>query len=538
MKKICEDCGLEFEAKSKRQRFCNRTHYVICPICGKKSVAKNNQQLVQKYVTCSYQCRVKKTQQTSMERYGCKAPGNNPQAREKAKKTMVEKYGAEYTLQSNELKTRVEATNISKYGVSNVMQNADINAKAKETDRKNHRGKLGFNTEISYQHRRETIISKYGSESAFAQHVRRLSIQTLLENYGVEHQMQVPEFHEKQKDTLEKNYGVRNAFQSKEIRDRAEKTMVERYGVTNAAYSKELMEKADETMRNRYGKPFKYSKVNEAFANLLKSRSIEYEAEFFLEGKWFDFKITNSDILIEIDPTYTHNFYGNKWNAPYPKDYQLKKTLLANKHGYRCIHIFDWDDINKILDLFKEKESIYARKCKVEVVDKSTADKFLNAYHLQGTCKGQTVILGLIYEDELISLMSFGKARYTPKHKYELLRYCIHPDFKIIGGAEKLFSHAVKDYGIDSIISYCDRAKFNGDVYKKLGMRLIRTTPPNTIWSDGKKYITANLLKQRGYDQLFGTSYGKGTSNEQLMIAHYWLPIGDCGQFVFAYERK
>ena len=40
-------------------------------------------------VACSYECRVKKTQKTSLEKYGCLAPGNNPEAREKSKKTMV-----------------------------------------------------------------------------------------------------------------------------------------------------------------------------------------------------------------------------------------------------------------------------------------------------------------------------------------------------------------------------------------------------------------------------------------------------------------
>ena len=28
-------------------------------------------------------------------------------------------------------------------------------------------------------------------------------------------------------------------------------------------------------------------------------------------------------------------------------------------------------------------------------------------------------------------------------------------------------------------------------------------------------FIIDNLLRQRGFDQLFGTNYGKGTSNEK-----------------------
>ena len=35
---------------------------------------------------------------------------------------------------------------------------------------------------------------------------------------------------------------------------------------------------------------------------------------------------------------------------------------------------------------------------------------------------------------------------------------------------------------------------------------------------------------QRGYDQLFGASYGKGTSNKDLMIQNGWREVYDCGQ--------
>ena len=65
-----------------------------------------------------------------------------------------------------------------------------------------------------------------------------------------------------------------------------------------------------------------------------------------------------------------------------------------------------------------------------------------------------------------------------------------------------------------------------------------RDTKPNNIWSKGRRKITDNLLRQRGYDQLFNTSFGKGTSNEELMIKDNWLPVYDCGQGVFEYRKE
>ena len=83
-----------------------------------------------------------------------------------------------------------------------------------------------------------------------------------------------------------------------------------------------------------------------------------------------------------------------------------------------------------------------------------------------------------------------------------------------------------------------DLAKFSGDVYTRLNMERVRTTPPQIIWSKGIEKVTSTLLRQRGYDQLFKTNYGKGTSNEELMIENGWLPVYDCGQAVFVYERS
>ena len=42
---------------------------------------------------------------------------------------------------------------------------------------------------------------------------------------------------------------------------------------------------------------------------------------------------------------------------------------------------------------------------------------------------------------------------------------------------------------------------------------------PSKHWYhlNSKRHITDNLLRQRGYDQLFNTNYGKNTSNKDLI---------------------
>ena len=109
----------------------------------------------------------------------------------------------------------------------------------------------------------------------------------------------------------------------------------------------------------------------------------------------------------------------------------------------------------------------------------------------------------------------------------------------IPGGASRLFRRFISECTPDSVISYCDLAKFSGTVYGKIGMIYAYSTSPNKYWSNGsKKYVTNNLLLQRGYDQLFNADYGKSVSNEQLMLSNCWLPVYDCGQAVYCWYSE
>ena len=48
-----------------------------------------------------------------------------------------------------------------------------------------------------------------------------------------------------------------------------------------------------------------------------------------------------------------------------------------------------------------------------------------------------------------------------------------------------------------------------------------------------KQHITDNLLRARGFDQLFNTNFGKGTSNDELMLQAGFVTVYDCGQATY-----
>ena len=383
--------------------------------------------------------------------------------------------------------------------------------------------------------------------------------ETMIARYGVDNPLKSPEIKEKVKQTNNERYGGNAPACSKEVQEKMQETCLKRFGVRNVRLSpivkQEITKKMSNTIQERYGVPYycltedcinkqgqTISKINQKFAELLTINNIQYTQEFVLENKSYDFKI--GDILVEINPTYTHNstkapYFKNHEQTPKDPNYHLDKSLLANRYGFRCIHIFDNDDWNKIIYILQPKQKLYARNCILTKVPLKECNEFLNNFHLQNTCKQQNIRLGLYHNGQLVQIMTFGKPRYNKNYEYELLRLCSHKDYQIVGGSKRLFKHFVDNYNPTNIISYCDNSKFSGKVYERLGMELIRITSPVGNWYNfNGNYVADSLLRQRGFDQLFGTSYGKGTPNKDLMILHEWVQVYNCGQSIYSWNKK
>ncbi len=429
----------------------------------------------------------------------------------------------------------------AKYEVSD----AEIKKLLKEYGIKKDPAKVQDNVKTAVQ-------SKYGVDYPLQkEYIRAKSISTMFDRYGVTNSRHIPGVSDKIRNTMIERYGV-PAFNN---REQAAKTMIERYGVESALQNADIKEKMMATTEKHYGAKCylisddcmnkmkcktKHSKPNDDFAAKLDAAGIEYSREFRLSIRSFDFKV--GDDLIEIDPFATHNSSWScfgKEHEPLSPDYHHDKSQLAAENGYRCIHVFDWDDQDKVIDLLKPKTRLAARKLKLREISSSAAGKFLSANHLQGSCAGQSTCLALFDGDELIQVMTFGKPRYNRNYDFELLRLCTKSGFAVIGGAERLFSHFAKTHPGKSIVSYCDMSKFSGKVYERLGFRLKRKTKSSRHWYNPETgmHITDNLLKQRGFDQLFGTDFGKGTSNAELMLAAGFVEVFDAGQATYAYEN-
>ena len=276
----------------------------------------------------------------------------------------------------------------------------------------------------------------------------------------------------------------------------------------------------------------------ETFKNSLLSFGIDFKENVAHGELSYDFECNNTT-LVEFDSTKDHNVVTGVQEVEFHK----KSTECAESHGYHCIHVFDWDDPFKVALMLTPRKRVYARKCSVEEVDQRTANAFLKKYHLQGSARGQVKCYALYFNGSIVSVMTFGKPRYNRNYEWELIRLCYHPKYLVTGGSEKLWKQFVNEVDPKSVISYCDRSKFTGNVYYKLGMTLKSEGQPSKHWyseteEKRSKHITNNFLLQRGYDQIFNEHYGKGTDNEELIMQRGYLPIYDCGQMTFEWRKE
>lgn len=600
--KYCLRCGKRFQTERKGSYcsdFCRVNEERICEICGNKFYAKYNSS----GTTCSRECGIKKKQNTCLRKYGVASVSQSSIVKDTKKKTrenhtytkVCKRCSKEFVTNDSRAwycsdhcrNYEIYTCNICgktferKAGSSRITCSGDCQKRLAEItniERYGNKNGKGYGTE----YHKKYMVDKYGVDSFFKlETFNEIRKQKCMEKYGVDHYMKkaahietirqnnelrfgaadvmkISEFKERNRRTLYEHYGVTSPAKDKGILTRMQNTCLERYGVNNPTKSKEILDKVIATNIEKYGVPyFTLTDIYQNAGDVISGRNKALGDTLGIDESNYEFKVgaysydlKKDNILIEINPSITHNStYGFAYmtkrssnNDPLSKNYHINKTKLALDNDYRCIQIFDWDDLDKIETMLKDKETLYARNLTLKEVGKEECDSFLNSNHLQNTCKGQTIRLGLYNDRELIEVMTFGKPRYNKNYEYELLRLCTLSNYKVVGGAERLFKHFVSSYNPESIISYCDNSKFNGDVYKRLGFTLKSFGTPSCHWYNLKtrKHITDNLLRQRGFSQLHGDSNyekaSRGASNRDLMIEEGYVEVYDCGQSIYVWK--
>ena len=286
--------------------------------------------------------------------------------------------------------------------------------------------------------------------------------------------------------------------------------VIQRYGLKDLIYYHNSSSYIEEDILN-------YIKI------FLKKEKIETSNwEILDKEKEIDIYISDLKLGFEFNGNYWHSEIYKKQN------YHQKKSLLAKTKGINLVHIFEyeWNEKQEIIkSLIKSKlgifkKRVYARQCEIKELNYQEYAQFCNENHLQGEA-GAKVKLGLYHKEELIQIMSFSLPRFTDKYEWEIIRECSKLGYIVLGGKEKLWSYFIKKYNPNSVISYCDFSKFNGESYLRLGFKSLRLNKPGFVW----------------FDKNFHEVFWRNPYKNQEFKSKEFYKLYDCGQLVFEWNK-
>ncbi len=398
------------------------------------------------------------------------------------------------------------------------------------------------------------------------------------ERYGTDWSRQNKQVQEKSRASMLRKYGVEYSGQSMELQRKRKDTCMEKYNVENPAwqhYSPEIIESltskdwlinqhlvlnksqwciagelgVSQTAVHYWFKRHNIKCINtysssqehdlvSTIGELIPGIIIEQNVRGIIGRKELDIVLPQFNLALEINGTYWHSELNGK-----DRQYHLSKTVDAADVGIRLIHIYEHQlqqhrdvIISRIGSLLNVTSKIYARNCTVRVIDNETYKQFVNKNHLQGYTHTESK-LALIHNDEIVAVMSFGRARFKNPCQWELVRFCCKMGYTVVGGASKLFKSFIKSNAVTSIVSYSLRDWGIGGIYETLGFRLDGFTSPS-YWYITPSGVIENRIKfQKHKLNNILSVYDDSLSEWDNMKNNKYDRIWNCGNVRWIWEN-
>ena len=510
---VCRRCGRTYtddhELEQCRRCTMSDSHKgverVECPECHRMRWPERMRNGI-----CSYCIAKPKRERTTIERYGGIGFASK-ELTEKRYRTNVERYGDAHVSRVPEIKERVRRAFDERWGGRRGLANPEIAEKTHATNMERYGAETPWGSEAVRETRKRNMVERYGVESAF----QMQSTKDL-----IAHNRRVRAVGEDAALILEDEGSLRSLVESFDHRP----TYIELADALGIPMCQTIVKNV-----NRYGlngmvnTHAKTSGMEDEVRNYVRSLGFDgYADTTVLDGRELDTYVPEKSLAIEFDGAYWHSDEVNP-----DVNRQLDKTIGCERKGIRLIHVFEWEWLEKrticesmIRSALGLDDRVFARRCRVVEVDSHTAMTFLDENHIQGGV-GSTIRLGLECDGGLVSLMTFGRPRFGSFDGMEMLRYCCRMGVEVVGGMSRLLSHAMSDYGISDVMAYCNRSKFTGRSYERLGFSHVRDTAPSYTWANGQEHLARYRAQMRNEDAVmrgrgFHRVYDCGTKVYEL----------------------
>ncbi len=510
-------------------------NYRLC-YCGNSVKFKNS--TIGYYEYCSKKCM-----------------DNSDKVKKRRIKTNIKKFGTKTPSENEKVKEKIIKTNNERYGGNSPLLNKEIKNKALETLNKNYRVDNPLKSELILKRVKKTLLMKYGVDNPKkCEYINNKIKNTMLDRYGVEYPLQnltiKLKARKRQLETLA--FNVKKYYKDYTIieidNDNRKYTMMcDKMHKFDISYVLLNSRRRSNTIICTKCNPINksISGLEIELENFIKEN---YKQEILFNNrsiieKELDIYLPDIKLAIEFNGLWWHNEINK------PTNYHQEKTILCEKQGIQLIHIYEDNWIHKqniiksmlLNKLGKISNKIYGRKTEVrEITNNKLVRIFLEENHTQGFV-GSKIKLGLFYDDELVSLMTFGKKRKVLNDKskndddWELSRFCNKINTVVIGGASKLFKYFINRYNPIEIVTYADKGYSKGDLYYKLGFESEYENIP------GYHYIVDKIRKHRySYRKRFliKEGYDPNKTEHEIMLERKIYRIYDSGNLKFKWSKK
>lgn len=432
--------------------------------------------------------------------------------RQKALLTIQERYGVTNAGLIEGAKEKRRTTNLKKYGVEFPLQNPTILEKTRGSQVTSN-GNWGFKNNEQRARSNEVKFEKYGTTHGNPKSYAHITdIQRSLLGDSA----------------LLKKWHITDKLSATEI---AEKIGVSRSTVLIAFKTHQI----DVQLHHQ-------SSHERKVCRLLQEHNIPYESAVrtIISPYELDIVIPSKRVAIEVNGLWYHSErYG------YDKKRHLVKTEKMIQKQYRLIHLYDYEITHKwdvckslILSAVGNNNRVYARNLTVHQLSNQQSRAFFSSTHIQGAGLAPVICYGLVDDaEEVVAAMSFGRSRYNKTIPWELLRYSSKHHTSVVGGASRLFTHFIRTFNPASVISYCDRRLFTGQVYHQLGFVNTHVTDPNYWYFDTKfdrLYSRVTFQKHKLAAKL--PIFDESKTEWENMVANNYNRVWDCGNSVWVWS--
>lgn len=423
-----------------------------------------------------------------------KCSSNSNEVKEKKKKTNMEKWGVDHFSKTKEYSEKVKKTTLKRWGVDNFSKTEEYLIKSKETYQRKWGVDNFTKTEEWKEKTKKTNMEKWGFDWAVKSKIIKDKIlKTNSEKWKSKHVFLNNEWRKDNfKIAKDPNYidycDSKNIFKCDIGCDHQFEISTDDYYGRKRSNNNLCTVCYPISSSSSYKESEVFEYINSIYnGEIIKS---------FKDGRLeIDIYLPELKIGIEFNGIWWHSDkYKSKW-------YHKNKSDHFKKMGIQIIYIWEDDWIFKS-DILKSQirnwikltqVKIFARKCKISIIDKKLCGEFLNENHIQGVDRS-SIKIGLFFENDLVSVMTFnnleGRKRML-EDEWNLSRFCNKKNMNVIGGASKLLNFFISKYNPKRIISYADKDWSNGSLYNKIGFNFVSESNPDY------KYVIKNKRRNK-----------------------------------------